>query len=59
MLEGYIIEFDVENHQSFYKAKAIFKYGTRGGLIREIPLCIKFMLVEEGMLLFTPIEMAV
>jgi hypothetical protein len=34
-LKGYIIEFSVENHQSFSKAKALFYEGARGILVDE------------------------
>jgi hypothetical protein len=49
VLEGYIIKFSIENHQSFSKAEAVFKEGVRGRLLREIPLWLKVLLVEEGM----------
>jgi hypothetical protein len=58
MIEGYIIEFAAENHQSFSQAEEIFKKGARGRLLREIPLWIKAFLVEEGMLIMSPTEMA-
>jgi hypothetical protein len=58
MLEGYIIEFAAENHQSFSWAEEIFKKGARGRLLREIPLWIKVFLMEEGMLIMSPTEMA-
>jgi hypothetical protein len=48
ILEGYIIEFVAENHQSFSKGEEIFKEGARGRLLWEIPLWIKVLLVEEG-----------
>jgi hypothetical protein len=54
MLEGYIIEFAAENHQSFSWAEEIFKKGARGRLLREIPLWIKAFLMEEGMLIMSP-----
>jgi hypothetical protein len=57
-LEGYIIEFSTENHQSFSKAEAIFYEGARGRLLREIPLWMKILLVEEGMLPVPLVEMA-
>jgi hypothetical protein len=57
-LEGYIIEFAAENHQSFSRAEEIFKKGARGRLLREIPLWIKVFLMEEGMLIMSPTEMA-
>jgi hypothetical protein len=48
VLEGYIIEFSAENRQAFSKDEAIFKEGSRGRLLREIPLWLKVLLVEEG-----------
>jgi hypothetical protein len=57
-IEGYIIKFAAENHQSFSRAEEVFKKGTRGRLVREIPLWIKSFLVEEGMLIMSPTEMA-
>jgi len=50
-LEGYIIELATEIHQAFSKSKAIFREGDRGRLLREIPLWVKVLLEEEGMLL--------
>jgi hypothetical protein len=58
-LEGYIIEFPTEKHQSFSYPEEIFKKDTRGRLLREIPLWIKVFLMEEGMLTMSPTEMAV
>jgi hypothetical protein len=37
-LEGYIIEFAAENHQSFSWEEVDFKKDARGRLLREIPL---------------------
>jgi len=39
-LEGYTIEFVVENHHDFSKEEAIFREGARGALLRDIPLWI-------------------
>ena len=58
-LEGYIIEFAAENHQYFSWAEEIFEKGTRGRILREIPLWIKVFLMEEGMLIMSPNKMAV
>jgi hypothetical protein len=49
-LEGYIIEFTVENHQSFSQEEEIFKKRVRDRLLRETPLWIKAFLMEEGMI---------
>jgi hypothetical protein len=57
-LEGYIIEFVAENHQALSKAEAIFREGSRGRLLWEIPLWIKVLLVEEGMLHVPSVDMA-
>jgi hypothetical protein len=57
-LEGYIIKFLAENHQSFSRAEEIFKKDAKGRLLREIPLWIKVFFVEEGMLIMSPTEMA-
>jgi hypothetical protein len=57
-IEGYIIEFAAENHQSFSRAEEIFKKGARGRLLREIPLWINTFLVEEGMLIISLTEMS-
>ena len=48
-LEGYIIKFSAENHQSFSKAEVVFHEGARGRFSWEIDLWIKVLLVEEGM----------
>jgi hypothetical protein len=58
MLDGYIIEFFVENHQSFLKEEVVFYEGPRGRLLREIPLWMKILLVEEGMFHVPSGEMA-
>jgi hypothetical protein len=58
VIEGYIIKFAAENHQSFSRAEEIFKKRKRGILLREIPLWIKDFLMEEGMLIIAPTEMA-
>jgi hypothetical protein len=58
MLEGYIIEFAIENHQYFSREEENFKKDARGIMLREIPLWIKVFLMEEGMMTMSPIEMA-
>jgi hypothetical protein len=57
-LEGYIIEFSIENHQYFSKEESLFKEGSHGIFLQEIPLWIKILLVEERMFLIPSIEMA-
>lgn len=56
-LEGYIIEFVAKNHQSFSHAEAIFKFGIRGQILKEIPRWIKILLVEDNLLKFQPNKM--
>jgi hypothetical protein len=57
MLEGYIVEFVAENHQSFSRVEEIFKKGASDRLLREIPLWIKVFLMEEGMITIPSNEM--
>ena len=51
-LNGYIVEFAAEFYQSFSKAKAIFRSGLRGKLLKEISLWIKALMVDEGLVEF-------
>ena len=46
------MEFSVECYQSFSKAEAIFCSGLRGKLLKEIPLWIKALMVDEGLMEF-------
>jgi hypothetical protein len=46
-LEGYIIEFVVDNHPSFSQAEVDFKKDARGRMLREIPLWIKVFLFQS------------
>jgi hypothetical protein len=48
-LEGYIIEFVAENHQSFSKKKSYSKKELEEDCCWEISLWINILLVEEGM----------
>jgi hypothetical protein len=58
IIDGYVIEFIFEKHQSLnYLAKFNFNKGSWRKLVREIPLRIKVLLVEEGMLPFTLVDM--
>jgi len=57
IVDRYIIEFGTKNCHSFSKVESIFKKGTSGRLIREIPLWMKVLLVEGGMLPFTLVDM--
>jgi len=57
-LEGYIIEFIAENYQFFSWVEEIFKKGSCGIPLREIPLWIKAFLMERGMITIPLTEMA-
>ena len=56
-LEGYVVEFAAECYQSFSKAEAVFHAGPRGKLLKEIPLWIKALMVDEGLIDFHKISM--
>ena len=56
-MEGYIVEFVVECYQSFSKVEDVFRSGLHGGLLREIPLWIKALMVDEGLMEFQKSEM--
>ena len=56
-LEGYIVEFAAECYPSFSKEKDVFRLGLCGGLLREIPLWIKALMVDEGPMEFQKSEM--
>ena len=51
-LDGYIVEFVAECYQSFLKAEAIFYSELKGKLLKEIPLWIKALMVDEGLMEF-------
>ena len=51
-LEGYTVEFSAECYKSFSKAEAVFHSGLRGKLLKEIPLWIKALMVDEGLIEF-------
>ena len=51
-LDVYIVEFVVECYQSFSKAEPIFQSRLRGKLLKEIPLWIKALMVDEGLMEF-------
>ena len=53
------MEFVAECYQSFSKAKAIFRFGLRGKLLKEIPLWIKALMVDEGLIKFHKTSMEV
>jgi hypothetical protein len=56
-LEGHIIEFEAKNHQSFSRVEEILKKGVCDRFLREIPLCIKVFLMEDGMITIPSTEM--
>ena len=56
-LEGYIMEFAAQCQQSFSKVEDIFRSGLRGELLKEIPLWIKALMVDEGLIEFHKYEM--
>lgn len=53
-----MIEFTVESYQSFSKADVVFKSGLRGIFLKEVPLWIKILMVEEGLIFFQGLSMA-
>ena len=56
-LEGYAMEFTAECYQSFSKAEVFFHSGLRGKLLKEIPLWIKALMVDEGLIEFRKTSM--
>lgn len=58
-LEGYVDEFTIEIYQSFSKANVMFWTELRGKLHKEIPLWIKVLMVEEGLIPFQGLSMVV
>ena len=56
-LNGYIVEFAAECYQSFSRAEDTFRSGLRGNLLKEIPLWIKALMVDEGLMGFQKAEM--
>jgi hypothetical protein len=55
--EGYIIEFVVEYTDSFSEAERKFVEGPRRRLLEEIPLWIKMLFMEKGMMHMDPDRM--
>ena len=53
------MEFAIECYQSFSKVEAIFHSGLRGKLLKEIPLWIKALMVDKGLLEFQKTSMEV
>jgi hypothetical protein len=56
-IERYIVKFIVELCKDFSKDGEEFHRGAHGILLKEIPLWMKMLLVEEGMLPLNPIGM--
>jgi hypothetical protein len=55
--EGYIVEFTIEYNDSFSEAERKFVEGPRKRLLEEIPLWIKMLFVEKGMMCMEPDRM--
>jgi hypothetical protein len=55
--EGYIIEFVVEYTDSFSEAERKFMEGPRRRLLEEIPLWIKMLFMEKGLMRMEPDRM--
>ena len=58
-LDGYIVEFATECYQSFLKVEVVFRSRLRGKLLKEIPLWIKALMVDEGLMEFQKSSMEV
>ena len=58
-LEGYIVEFAAECYQYFSREEGTFRSGLRGKLLKEIPLWIKALMVDEGLMVFQKARMEV
>lgn len=56
-LEGYIVEFSAECYHPFSRAEDTFRSGLRGKLLKEIPLWIKALMVDEGLMGFKKAKM--
>ena len=56
-MEGYIVEFTAECYQFFSKVEDVFRSGLHGGILREIALWIKALMVDEGLMEFQKSEM--
>jgi hypothetical protein len=56
--EGYIVEFTMEYTDSFSEAERKFAEGLRKWMLEEIPLWIKMLFVEKGMMCMEPDRMA-
>jgi hypothetical protein len=56
--EGYIIEFTIEYNDSFSEDERKFVKGPRKRLLEEIPMWIKMLFVEKGLMHMEPDRMA-
>ena len=56
-MEGYTVEFAAKCYQYFSKAEDIFRSGLCRELLKEIPLWIKALMVDEGLMEFQKYEM--
>jgi hypothetical protein len=48
--EGYIVEFSIECSESFSSVERKFAAGPRRRLLEEIPLWIKMLFMEKGIM---------
>ena len=58
-MDEYIVEFEMECYQSFLREEDKFRSGLKGKLLKEIPLWIKALMVDEGIIEFQKVEMEV
>ena len=56
-MDGYIVECAAECYQSFSRAEDTFRSRLRGKLLKEIPLWVKALMVDEGLMGFQKAEM--
>ena len=56
-LEGYIVEFAAECYQYLLKVEINFRSRLRGKLLKDIPLWIKALMVDEGLMGFQKARM--
>jgi hypothetical protein len=55
--EGYIVEFSIECSESFNSVERKFAVGPRRRLLEEIPLWIKMLFIEKGIMCMEPNRM--
>ena len=56
-LDGYIVEFAMKCYQYFSRAEDTFRSRLREKLLKEIPLWIKALMVDEGLMGFQKEDM--